>query len=109
MSKPRRLVEARALRSAQQRVRARLGLFGHSVIYTGVMVLLLVLNIAATPDNLWFFWPMLAWLPAMVGHGIFVLGPGLRAIERWTNREYEREVERMTGRSDKKVNGAGEE
>ena len=52
MSKPRRLVEARALRSAQQRVRARLGLFGHSVIYTGVMVLLIVLNIAATPDNL---------------------------------------------------------
>jgi hypothetical protein len=79
------------------------------VIYTAAMALLLVLNIAATPDNLWFFWPMLAWLPALLGHGVFVLGPGLRAIERWTDREYEREVERMTARSDKSVNGVSKE
>lgn len=102
------VVEGQALRRAQQRVRARLGLFGHGVIYSGTTVLLLVLNIAATPDNLWFFWPMLAWLPALLGHGLFVLGPGLSAIERWTDREYEREVERLTARSDKGVNGASE-
>jgi hypothetical protein len=75
----------------------------------GVTVLLLILNIAATPDNIWFFWPILAWLPALVGHSVFVLGPGLAAIERWTDREYEREVERMTGGPDRNTNEISEE
>ena len=103
------IAETQARRRAHQRVRARLGLIGHGVIYMGVTVLLLALNIAATPDNMWFFWPMLAWLPALVGHGVFVLGPGLQAIERWTDREYEREVERITGGPDGNANGVSEE
>ena len=103
------VVESQALRRAQRRVVARGGFFGHGVIYIAAMILLLVLNIAATPDNLWFFWPMLAWLPALFGHGVFALGPGLRAIERWTDREYEREIARMTARSEKRVDGAGGE
>ncbi len=85
---------AEAFQCATQRVRARLGLVGHLALFLVVGLLLLVVNLAATPGAIWFFWPLLFWLVALATHTAVVLGPGARLMERWREREYAREIER---------------
>ena len=92
---------AEAYRRATERVRARLGFAGHAAVLVAVAVLLLIVNIIATPDFIWFFWPVVFWLVALALHGWTVFGPGLPLIERWRQREAARELERMRGRDDR--------
>ena len=87
-----------AFRRATERVRARIGFAAHVGVYVAIGLLLLVLNLVTTPESLWFFWPMLFWLVALAAHVMVLFGPGMRAMERWRDREYEREVERMAAR-----------
>ena len=87
-----------AFRRATERVRARIGFAAHVGVYLAIGLLLLVLNLVTTPESLWFFWPMLFWLIALAAHVAVLFGPGMRAIEGWRDREYEREIARMTTR-----------
>ena len=83
-----------AYRRATERVRARLGFVGHALLFLVVGALLLAINLLATPGALWFFWPLLFWAAALVAHAVVVFGPGMGAIERWREREFEQELER---------------
>ena len=91
---------AEAYRRATERVRARLGFAGHAAVLAAVALLLLIVNIVATPDFIWFFWPVVFWLIALALHGWTVFGPGLPLIERWRQREAARELNRMRRQSD---------
>ena len=91
---------AEAYRRATERVRARLGFAGHAAVWAAVAILLLIVNIVATPDFIWFFWPVAFWLIALALHGWTVFGPGLPSIERWRQREAARELNRMRRQSD---------
>ena len=87
-----------AFRRATERVHARIGLAAHVGVYLAIGLLLLVLNLVTTPESLWFFWPMLFWLVALASHVAVLFGPGMRAVERWRDREYQHEIARMTTR-----------
>lgn len=89
-----------AYRRASERVRARLGFAGHAAVWAAVGILLLIVNLIATPDFIWFFWPVVFWLVALALHGWTVFGPGMPVIERWRQREAARELERMRRRDD---------
>jgi predicted ferric reductase len=84
-----------AFRRASDRVQARLGFFAHAAIFLLLGVLLLALNLITTEGALWFFWPLVFWLPALVAHAGLVYGIGFLRIERWRDREYLRELEHM--------------
>jgi hypothetical protein len=84
-----------AYRRATERVRARIGLLVHAALFVVVTLLLLVINLISTPGAWWFFWPMLFWAIALVAHAAVIVGPGMRAVERWRDRELAREVELM--------------
>jgi len=87
--------EAQAFHRATARVRARIGLILHICLYVLIGLLLLVLNLVTSPESLWFLWPTLSWLLALVIHAGLVIGPGSRALERWQDREYRRELNRL--------------
>lgn len=87
-----------AFRRATERVHARVGFVAHVGVFLAIGLLLLVLNLVTTPESLWFFWPMLFWLIALTAHVVVLFGPGMRAMERWRDREYEREIDRMSAR-----------
>ena len=89
------LDEAQAFHRATARVRARIGLILHICLYVLIGLLLLVLNLVTSPESLWFLWPTLSWLLALVIHAGLVIGPGSRALERWQDREYRRELNRL--------------
>ncbi|MBM4437709.1 MAG: 2TM domain-containing protein [Actinobacteria bacterium] len=80
---------------ATERVRARLGLIGHAALWLVVGLVLLVLNVVATPGLWWFYWPVAFWLLALALHVGAVYGPGPRLIERWRDRELRRELARL--------------
>ncbi len=84
-----------AFRRASDRVRARLGFFAHAAILFLLGVLLLAVNLITTDGSLWFFWPLVFWLPALAAHAGLVYGIGFARVERWRDREYLRELERM--------------
>ena len=86
---------AEAYRRATERVRARLAFAGHAAVLLVVAILLLIVNLIATPGFIWFQWPVLFWLLALALHASTVFGPGLRMVERWREREMLRELETM--------------
>lgn len=44
----------------------------HLIVYVAVNLLLIVIDVWASPDNLWFFWPLLGWGLGLIGHGYAV-------------------------------------
>ena len=86
---------ADAFQRSVQRVRAKLGFAGHAVLFVVVGVLALIVNLVVTPGVLWFFWPMLFWVFALAAHAAVVFGPGRFAIDRWRQREFGRELDRV--------------
>jgi hypothetical protein len=94
-----------AYRRATERVRARLGFYGHVALFIVVGALLLAINLLATPEAVWFFWPLLFWAAALAAHAVVVFGPGMGLIERWRDREFEQELTRMRSRGVKSEDG----
>ncbi len=90
-----------AFRRASARVRARLGFIAHAAIFVLLGVLLLAVNLITTEGALWFFWPLVFWLPALAAHAGLVYGIGFARVERWRDREYLRELERMRSAADR--------
>ena len=77
---------------ARRRVDAKIGFYIHLVIYVAVNILLVVLNLKYTSDNLWFFWPLLGWGIGICFHamGVFVFPSGSPIKERMIQQEAER-------------------
>lgn len=44
----------------------------HLIVYVAVNLILIVIDVWGSPDNLWFFWPLLGWGLGLIGHGFAV-------------------------------------
>ncbi len=95
-----------AFRRATERVRARLGFVAHAGVFLALSLALLVLDLVTT-EGLWFYWPAGFWLLILAVHAAAVFGPGLRFVERWRDREYERELQRAASRRASAGGGPG--
>jgi hypothetical protein len=42
--------------------------FIHAFVYLAVNTLLIVVNLLATPDRYWFYWPLLGWGVVLAAH-----------------------------------------
>lgn len=84
---------------AKKRVEAKIGFFVHLIIFIGVNGILAAVDILASPEKLWFYYPLAGWGLGLLLHGIGVFyhpvssdsGPGfkerliakeLKALER---------------------------
>lgn len=50
-----------ARKAAEQRVKRLRAFYAHLAIYIVINLFLLIVNLLATPDYLWFYWLSLAW------------------------------------------------
>jgi hypothetical protein len=84
-----------AYEKAKKTVEAKIGFYTHLAVYVGVNILLIIINLSASPEYLWFKWPLLGWGIGLFFHGmsIFVFsGRRLReAKERMIEEEMKRE------------------
>lgn len=83
-----------AYNRAKERVEAKIGFYIHLAVYVGVNVLLIVINLATSPQYLWFKWPLLGWGIGLLLHGM--------SIFIFTGRKFEGIKERMIEKEIKK-------
>ena len=57
---------------AKKRVEEMKGFYGNLASYIVVNIFLIILNLATSPQYLWFFWPLLGWGIGIVFHGLSV-------------------------------------
>lgn len=57
---------------AKKRVEAIKGFYGNLTSYIVVNIGLLIINLMTSPNELWFYWPMIGWGIGVVIHGMKV-------------------------------------
>ena len=57
------------------------GFYVHLTVYVLVNLSLFLRNIISSPDNLWFYWPLMGWGIAIALHAFSVFGPGRLGAE----------------------------
>ena len=72
---------------AKKRVEAMRGFYVHLGVYVVVNTLLFFINMVASPDRLWFFWPLLGWGIAIILHALRVFGPGRYLGADWEEKK----------------------
>jgi len=83
-----------AYQRAKKRVEARVGFYIHVSIYIAVNVILVIVNLSGSSDNLWFKWPLLGWGIGVLSHALMVfVFPGASIVSR---RAIEKEMHRQT-------------
>lgn len=60
---------------AKKRAEAKIGFYIHAIIFAGVNSLLFLIDILASPEKLWFYWPLMGWGSGLLLHfiGVFYL------------------------------------
>ena len=78
---------------AKERVEEKLGFFSHLAVYGVVNLILIILNLTRSPNDLWFYWPLAGWGIGVFFHGMstFVWGEGSSVKERMIQKELERQ------------------
>ena len=84
-----------AYQRATKRVEAKIGFYIHLVVYVGVNILLIIINLASSPEYLWFKLPLMGWGIGVLFHAmsIFVFsGSKLKGIkDRMIEKEMKKE------------------
>jgi len=78
---------------AKERIEARRGFFVHLSVFVVVNAGLLVMNLATSPDYLWFKWPLMGWTIGIMFHGlgVFVFSDRFAVTDEMIERELEKE------------------
>jgi len=82
--------EARAL----SRIRRKRFFYIHLMWYGAVMILLMGINLAASPGRFWAIWPMLGWGFGIAAHAITAFGMQPLLGPDWERRQLEKELGR---------------
>lgn len=75
---------------ARRRAGAKLGFYIHLLAYVLVNLLLVAVNLSATPRYLWFVWPLLGWGIGLFSHW-FAVYVGPKLMKRLVDRELEKD------------------
>ncbi|WP_300566407.1 2TM domain-containing protein [Flavobacterium sp.] len=93
----RNYTEAERLQQAKDRVKEIKGFYGNLTAYVIFNGFFLVVNLMTSPEQLWFYWPLLGWGIGVIFHGLRVFNymPFLgKDWEERKMREYMEEDER---------------
>lgn len=85
-----------AYERASKRVAARISFYIHLTVYVVVNLLLVAINLAASPEHLWFYWPLFGWGIGLCFHGLSVFFFG--RLDSIKERMIEKEMTRMSSR-----------
>ncbi|WP_292010544.1 2TM domain-containing protein [Chryseobacterium sp.] len=68
--------EDQAYARARKRMKEIKSFYGNLISYCIIIPFLIVLNLITSPENLWFYWPMLGWGIGLISHGmnVFTIG-----------------------------------
>lgn len=79
---------------ARKRVEEIKGFYGNLISYVVVNIGLFALNIATSPDVLWFYWPLLGWGVGVLFHGLKVFHYSPFFSKDWEERKIKEYMEK---------------
>jgi len=69
---------------AKKRVEEIKGFYTHLAVYVCVNAVLVLINLVANPESLWFYWPLMGW-----GIGVFFHAMSVFVFSRFPGRQWE--------------------
>ena len=90
-----------AYQRAKKRVEAKIGFYRHLTSYLFINAVLLVINLIASPETLWFYWPLIFWGIGLASHALSVFGPASHSTHK-----KEKMIEDEMRRQEAKTSGA---
>ena len=72
---------------AKKKVEDIKGFYGNLIAYIVFNGFFLVLNLLTTPDQLWFFWPLIGWGVGVIFHGMKVFNYSPFLSKDWEARK----------------------
>jgi bacteriorhodopsin len=83
-----------AYQKAKKRVEAKIGFYIHLAVYVGVNILLIIINLLTSTQELWFKWPLIGWGIGVLFHalGVFAFTERSSIKERMIEKEMEKEA-----------------
>lgn len=84
----------KAYERAQKRVKEIRSFYGNLTSYCIIIPSLVVINLITSPNDLWFYFPMLGWGIGVAAHGIGVFGIG----KKWEEKKIRQLLEKQNRR-----------
>lgn len=81
----------KAYERAQKRVKEIKGFYGNFISYCIVIPVLIIINLTTSPDDIWFYFPMLGWGIGIAAHGMNVFAIGKNWEEKKIRELMEKE------------------
>ena len=74
---------------AKKRVEAKIGFYTHLLVYVGVNILLIAINLITSREYFWFKWPLIGWSVGLFFHAlaVFAFSEGSAIKERMIQKE----------------------
>jgi len=82
-----------AYQRAKKRVEAKRAFYTHLLVYLGVNMLLVIINLLTSPQYFWFKWPLIGWGIGVFFHalGVFVFSGRSAITEQMIEKEMKKE------------------
>jgi 2TM domain len=87
--------ETTRFKQAKQRVEELRGFYIHALVYAIVNFGLFAINMLTSPDNLWFYWPLIGWGIGLTINGVVVFANRNFLGKDWEARQLEKELARI--------------
>lgn len=73
----------------RERLEARRGFYAHLAVFVVVNAVLVMINLATAPGELWAQWPLMGWGIGLAFHGlaVFVIGDRFAITDEMVERE----------------------
>jgi two-component sensor histidine kinase len=72
---------------AKKKVEDIKGFYGHAIAYAAVNVGLAAINLFASPNKIWFVFPLIGWGVGLAAHGFSVWGPSMWFGRAWEEKK----------------------
>ena len=78
---------------AKKKVEEIKGFYGNLTAYIVFNAFFLILNLMTTPEELWFYWPLLGWGVGVLFHGLKVFNYSPFLSKDWESRKIQEFIE----------------
>ncbi|WP_027387263.1 2TM domain-containing protein [Chryseobacterium gregarium] len=83
--------KSKAYERAQKRVKEIKSFYGNLISYCIVIPVLIIINLMTSPDDIWFYFPMLGWGIGIAAHGMNVFAVG----KSWEEKKIRKIMEKQ--------------
>ena len=90
--------EEESYKRAKKRVGELRGFYEHLIAYLVVNIMLVIINLATSPDALWFYWVTVFWGIGVIWHAISVFGKRDKLGNEWEEKKIKEIMEKEKGK-----------